>query len=163
MGKFFKWLFLGALIGVGVAVAIWLLSLCFGLLSCTCAILTCDLNGAKSASVMSGSTFTSVLLLCTAGGAGIGAIYGMVLGLQERNARTDTRQQENYNKLVRELETLSSQQQAFSEAEEKSLESVRYILDVKQQRYHTCRSRCEENMQQTKTAAQPREKERASV
>lgn len=88
MGKFFKWLFLGTLIGAGVGLALYALGFVVELLNCTCQIITCDCDGGDAIPGMwNGSAFGSVMMFCTISGCIIGSIYGGALGIQEFNER----------------------------------------------------------------------------
>lgn len=73
----FLCLLAGVGIGLGAAIAIWLLSLVWSLLSCACNIASCNWNG-SSADPMGGDAFLHVLLFCVIGGAVIGLIVGIV-------------------------------------------------------------------------------------
>ncbi len=90
MGKFFKWLFLGTLIGAGVGLALYALGFAVELLNCACQIITCDCDGGDAIPAMwNGGAFGSVMMFCTIGGCIIGSIYGGALGIQDFNARKD--------------------------------------------------------------------------
>jgi len=88
MGKFFKWFFLGALIGAGVGIALYILGFCVEIINCACHIATCNCDGGDAIPGMwSGESFKSCMLFCTIGGWIIGSLYGAVTGYQEYSAR----------------------------------------------------------------------------
>lgn len=90
MGKFFKWLFLGTIIGASAGLLLYALGFVVELCNCACQIITCDCSGKDAIPAMwSSGAFGSVMLFCTIGGCVIGAIYGAALGIQEYNVKRE--------------------------------------------------------------------------
>lgn len=80
----FLCLLAGAGIGLGAAVALWLLSVVWSLLSCTCQIVSCNWN-ASTPEPMGGDAFFHVLLFCVIGGV----IIGLIVGIVKTKAKVD--------------------------------------------------------------------------
>ena len=84
MGKFFKWLFLGALIGVGLGLALYALGFVVEIFNCTFA---CGDPTRKDAipAMWEKGAFGNVIMYCSIGCCVIGSIYGVASGIQEHN------------------------------------------------------------------------------
>lgn len=103
MEKFFKWFFWGPLIGAGVGLALYVLGFILELANCFCGIIACDLTRSSvNPKMWSEQSFWKVMIFCTLGGWIIGSIYGMVLSIQERNARLAAEQAERDKRLAAE-------------------------------------------------------------
>lgn len=88
MGKFFKYLFYGLFIGAGIALALYALGFVIELGNCACGILTCDCDRGDALPFMwTDNSFKTCIMWTTVGGAVIGGIYGMCVGIQEKHAR----------------------------------------------------------------------------
>ena len=122
MGKFFKWLFLGALIGVGLGLALYALGFVVEIFNCTFA---CGDPTRKDAipAMWEKGAFGNVIMYCSIGCCVIGSIYGVASGIQEHNKTKEA------DRLAREKSALRQRKKNATE--------LKSDLETKLQSAHT--------------------------
>lgn len=117
MGKVFKGLFLGALIGVGVTLALYVLSFVLDILALSCDLISCvmncevrDLNCNHVIGVMwEGGAFWTLLIICTIGGTVIGTIVGAVEAGKIKSEEIASDRSSNFKNMSSQSDSLISE------------------------------------------------------
>ena len=159
VGKFIKWLFLGAIIGGCVAIGLYILGFGIELLNCACAIVTCDCESSDAIPAMwSGAAFVSVLKYCTIAGTAVGGIYGIVTGIQDKKARRNAQLQLNHEDVTKELDSLTTSCDKVASQLNGVITGITFVAPKEKTESDKVVSECNAAIERVTKAATPRSK-----